>query len=656
MMLKKILFILFFSTVSYGQVVINELDADTPSTDKLEFIELKSDTPNFPLDGYVLVFFNGSSTGSTSTSYMAIDLDGYTTDLNGIFHLGNTLVSPSPILTITDSSIQNGPDAVALYQGNASDFPDGTLATSTNLKSALAYSNGTTAPSTLMTALNLSTFINENQTLKAATVSIQRKNDGTYELKAPTPGANNDGTGVVFNAITTSVNPNRNLLEGETFEVVFTTQTPVSSNDLMFSFSIVNGNFDIYDYSGNFSVTIPVGQTTATKTIQLTDDTLDEGDEFLKITIGSIPSGYVLSNNNKIVRVNDNDYEVKPWGTPLNPTYNLCPNLAPSGYYDSLEGKSGNQLKQVIQDIIANPSVVREHSYADVWEMLKQADVNPENGSQVWLMYVERPSSKVDQQTGTSGAVGFWNREHIYCQSRGNFSLDPLAPNDGINVWTTTDANDITAGGADGHHLRAEDSPENTVRNNRNYGVDYNGPSGNAGSWRGDVARAIFYMAVRYNGLNVVNGDVSETPTGYIGDLNTLLSWNTLDKADDFEMNRNNVIYNWQKNRNPFIDYPLLAEYVFGSHFGETWYASMSNPDFNLEWNVSLYPNPAQNYIVIGGLRESTPIEIYSAAGIKVYEGVYFPESQLNLNLSSGIYMLKMTQEGRSTTKKLIIK
>ncbi len=84
------------------------------------------------------------------------------------------------------------------------------------------------------------------------------------------------------------------------------------------------------------------------------------------------------------------------------------------------------------------------------------------------------------------------------------------------------------------------------------------------------MARALFYMAVRFNGLDVVNGDPSEyqvdgvTPSGNIGDLATLLTWNTTDPRDDFEMNRNNYIYTWQMNRNPFIDYPQFSRLHLG--------------------------------------------------------------------------------------------
>ena len=74
-MLKKYHLIIALMTTFFmnGQIVINELDCDTPSTDDREFIELKSDSPNFPLDGYVLVLFNGTGT-QANLSYYVIDL------------------------------------------------------------------------------------------------------------------------------------------------------------------------------------------------------------------------------------------------------------------------------------------------------------------------------------------------------------------------------------------------------------------------------------------------------------------------------------------------------------------------------------------------------------------------------------------------------
>ena len=654
-MIKRLLnLLLLFSVATFSQaVVINELDADTPSTDVLEFIELKSATPNFSLDGYVLVFFNA---GNANKSYLALDLDGLVTDVNGIVTLGNVGVSPAPDRNITDSVIENGPDGVGLYFLN-NPPATGTVATTTNLVDALIHKTNDADPTSLMTALGETKAYDEfiSSTSPSDQNSIQRKNDGSYEIKTPTPDVPNDGSGIIANAITATFSAFE-LSEPNPFAITFSTQTPVTGSNLVLNYMLANGAFTTGDYSGNLSATIPVGSSSVVVNYTLVDDIINEGDETLKLTIASVPTQYSLTNNNIEVRVHDNDYIVQPWGTPLNPTHGLCPKQIPSGYYDSLEGKSGTQLKQAIKDIIANPSEVRYQTYGDVWEILKQADTDPSNSSNVWLMYVEQGSSKLNQQTSTSGAIGSWNREHIFCQSRGDFdaskSLDSNI--DGIDTYTLSNASDIYAGGSDAHHIRAEDSPENSVRNNRNYGVDYIGPNGNVGSWKGDVARACFYMACRYDGLDVVNGDVAEH-LGKIGDLATLLAWNKTDTADDFEGNRNNVIYNWQRNRNPFIDYPLLVDYVFGDKFGQTWNARLANESYN-KFDVVMYPNPSNGLIQIAGLTNFAMVEIYSISGQRVFQSKYEIDSILNLDLASGIYMIKITEGDKSITKKLVIK
>lgn len=660
-MLKKLLLFLLISNAGFSQVFINELDCDTPGTDALEFVEFRTVTPNFSLNGYVLIFFNEG----TGLSYQSFDLDGMLTDVNGITTLGSIGVSPAPDRNAPDNFIENGPDGLAIYQLNTAPVNGKTPAQITALGAvlidALIYeTNDAVAATGLMAALGETISYDEQISVAnpSSVNSIQRKDDGTYETKIPTPDLPNDGSGFIANAITATFSTSE-LTEPNSFTITFSTQTPVTGSNLVLNYTLANGAFTTGDYSGLVTATIPVGSSNVVVNYTLVDDAINEGDEILKLTIAAVASNYSLTNNNIEIRVHDNDYIVQPWGTPLAPTYGLCPSTKPAGYYDSLEGLSGATLKQAIQDIIANPTV-RYQTYGDVWEMLAEADTSPQNDGYVWLMYVEHSSSKLNQQTGTSGAIGFWNREHIYCQSRGDFDnggANPLdTSSDGINSYTfTSGANDIYAGGSDGHHIRAEDSPENSSRNNRNYGVDYNGPTGNAGSWRGDVARAIFYMAVRYNGLNVVNGNVSETPTGYIGDLATLLTWNVADPADDFEMNHNNVVYTWQQNRNPFVDYPDLANYIWGANAGQVWHLPLSTPEFN-ELQVAIYPNPAQEYLIISGVNNEAVVEILSMTGLSAYQGKYKTNEKINLNLSAGIYLIKVTENNKSAIKKLIIK
>jgi hypothetical protein len=223
----QLLFFIVFSSLSYAQVVINEIDPDTPSTDQKEFVELKSTTANFSLDGYVLVFYNGSN----SLSVYSIDLDGYSTDINGNILIGNSQVFPAPAIIFPDAVLQNGPDGVALYLANASDFPLDTPATSTNLVDALINVSNDADPVALMTALGETVSYNEamNGTTNTPLHSIQRKSDGTYEVKAPTPKANNDGTGIPINYITTTFDAST-YTEGQPVNITFTTTTPVTSN------------------------------------------------------------------------------------------------------------------------------------------------------------------------------------------------------------------------------------------------------------------------------------------------------------------------------------------------------------------------------------------------------------------------------------------
>jgi len=647
-------FFLFFGFISSGQVVINEIDADNPGNDVYEFVELKSSTPNFPLDGYVLVFFNDSN----SSSYYTFDLDGFVTDINGIIHFGNVAVTPAPVGIIPNNKIQNGPDVVALYLGNDSDFPytssSGTLATMTNLIDAVAYSNSnSTTPSNLMSILNLIVSTADIETTSSISKSVQRKNDGTYEVKIPTPGVNNDGSGVVLNYLSVSTSQ-VSYNEGESFNIIFTTSEAVTGNDLNINFTLNNGNFDTNDFSGLLAVTIPVGQTTSQTNILLIDDSINEGDEEMLIDLQTLPFGYVANNDNTIIRIYDNDYVVQSYGTPLNPTYGLVIPTIPTGYYDSLEGLSGDALKQAVQDIIANPAVVRSHNYGDIEFILKEADKNPLNSNQVWQMYVELPKAILDYQVGSSN-IGVWNREHIFPQSRGGFSGGTSSTPDGIGVWLPTNADDILSGHADAHHLRAEDGAENSARSNRDYGSDYNGPTGSQGSWNGDVARALFYMAVRYNGLNLVNGNPSDAIVGQMGDLATLLTWNTTDPRDDFEMKRNNYIYTWQINRNPFIDYPLLADYIFGANFGQPWSSTLST-ESPIENRVAVYPNPASEYLFVSGLEGSSKVEIYTITGQLIQIQDFENDVRINLDLNTGMYLVKVINEFRSTTRKIIVK
>lgn len=644
-----LLFLVF--NFSWTQIlVINEFDPDSPSTDTAEFIELKSQVPNFSTNGFILVFFNGSTSGADS-SYMVIDLEGFQTDNNGLLVIGSEGVSPFPQLIIAENVIQNGADAVGIYQANITDFPEGTLATQNNLIDAMVYGTNDADDTVLLGLLGETIQYNDNGT-SANPRSIQRFVDAmdneSYATATPTPRRENDGSGNAINPVLISVNDTQ-FNEGATFDITFTAESNVTS-DLNFTINLDNFTFNTMDYTGNVNLTIASGQNTTSTTITIIDDANDEGDEVMEIRFLNLVEPIVASNNNVEVRVVDNDFTIAAWGTPVNPTTGIVQSTQPNGYYDSLDGLADLALRQALQDIIANPSTVRAQTYADVIDILKEADQNPENSNQVWLLYREEGRAKLDLQTGSNNA-GKWNREHTFPRSRGGFDdieADEIA--DGIDVFWTTKADSLRHGNSDAHALRAADAAENSTRGNQHYG-QYVGPTGTLGSFRGDVARSVLYMEIRYNGLEVVNG--FPDTVGQLGDLATLLDWHRNDPPDDFEMNRNNVIYNWQRNRNPFIDQPLLVEYIWGNNVGELWDQSLSIEDNELE-NLVIYPNPTDGRIYLKG-DSVVSLEVYSLQGklLKRFDNF---SNYVELNLSSGLYILKMINEGKSYVQKLIVK
>lgn len=638
-----LIFISFFYINTYSQLFINEIDSDTDSVDQLEFIEIKSESPNFSLDGYIIVLFNGSSNGSDS-SYLAIDLNGFQTDLNGLFLIGNNNVSPSAQIIVPNNSIQNGADAVAIYQAPLSDFPNSTLATTTNLVDALVYDTSDSDDENLMQLLGVNIQINENENGNKDFESIQRSNNGSYFVDTPTPREVNEGNGVFLNGINFSFDQDF-YNEGDQIQINFTTEEALQESITIF-FNLEYQNFDSNDYSDIDNVTIQSGEDSASVLIDIIDDEIDEGDEDLMLSLDFQNENFILLNNNQIIRVNDNDFIIADYGTPINPTYANVNNLFSENYYSNLNGLAGEDLIIALKEIISNPELVRAHSYSDIKEILKQADVNPENSNQVWLVYTEQARSKIDFQT-TSSNIGKWNREHTFPRSRGGFNNISADSNaDGIDQYWQTSIDSLRHANSDAHGIRASDGPENSSRGNKHYG-DYNGPTGNLNSFKGDVARSVLFLSLRYNGLDIVDG--FPDTVGQLGDLQTILSWNELDPVDDFEKNRNNVIYNWQNNRNPLIDLPEIVNYIWGENYGEVWF---DNLNISVNQNgFEFYPNPTNGNISFNSYLDK--VEVYSLNGQKLLS--FKNVNMLEINLEKGLYLIFLYKEGKSSNHKIII-
>ncbi|MBB5960353.1 endonuclease I [Saccharothrix tamanrassetensis] len=224
-------------------------------------------------------------------------------------------------------------------------------------------------------------------------------------------------------------------------------------------------------------------------------------------------------------------------------------------YYRDAIGKSGSSLKTVLHQIIRTNTKL---SYDQVWNALKVTDEDPGNAANVVLLYSGRSQSK----STNGGNADDWNREHVWAKSHGDFGT-------------------ATGPGTDLHHLRPEDVSVNANRGNKDFDLggsvaaEAPGNYTDGDSWeprnavKGDVARMLFYMAVRYEGgdgfANLeLNNNVGNGTAPYMGRQSVLLQWHAQDPPDAFEKRRNQVIYDaYQHNRNPFIDHPEWAPSIW---------------------------------------------------------------------------------------------
>ncbi|MFH5882065.1 endonuclease [Liberiplasma polymorphum] len=234
----------------------------------------------------------------------------------------------------------------------------------------------------------------------------------------------------------------------------------------------------------------------------------------------------------------NNRYEIHVTKTVLKDASLLS--LILDEYYKDAEGLYGEYLMVVLRDILRESYFGID--YDTVRDALIETDRDPENPDNIILIYVRTSVLGVWDQGAT------WNREHVWPQSL----LGVPASGASINV------------SSDLHNLSPADPSENTRRGNKYFYTQltteaYEPPN----VVKGDVARMLFYMITMYENLSLVN----TKPNVYeMGHLDTLLMWHFMYEVRMFEENRNNVIQDWQGNRNPFIDYPHLVELMYWNH------------------------------------------------------------------------------------------
>lgn len=249
----------------------------------------------------------------------------------------------------------------------------------------------------------------------------------------------------------------------------------------------------------------------------------------------------------------------------------------PAGYYSRLEGKSGAALKAAVFEVI-NPHT-QVSSYSNLPRYFEQTDVYP-SSRQWWDMY-----SNVERYAPSFTGL---NREHAFPKS----------------WWKLNGSVEYTPAYVDLNHLYPSDGPANQAKSNYPLGMTAANPkfdngvskigypvSGQGGGaqyvyepadeYKGDFARTYFYMVTCYQNLTWNSTwmlQQNDYPTLNSWAVNLLLQWHRDDPVSQKEVDRNEVVYGYQNNRNPFIDFPDLAEYIWGNKVGESFSPGTVNP------------------------------------------------------------------------------
>lgn len=242
---------------------------------------------------------------------------------------------------------------------------------------------------------------------------------------------------------------------------------------------------------------------------------------------------------------------------------------APEGYYNSLKGKREGELKTAVHNLICNFTKIS--SYSDLPRYFQHTDVYPDS-RRWWDMYSDIPLY--------APSFAGLNREHSFPKSWWGGSTSVSAYVD-LNHLYPSEARANQA--KSNYPLGVVDRTSSIKFQNGITTVGYPvaGQGGGAGfvfepddEYKGDFARTYFYMVTCYQNLTwsytfMVNQNLFPTLNNWAATL--LMKWHRQDPVSEKEILRNEAVYQIQNNRNPFIDQPALAEYLWGDHVGEAF-------------------------------------------------------------------------------------
>ena len=549
--------------VASAEVFINEIHYDNAGSDSGERVEVVA-TAGESLSGYRIYLYNGST--PSAATYYDNDLvpAGNLVSCGGSVRIA-TVVYPT-------NGIQNGAsDAIALVNGS------GTLVQFLSYEGAVTGSNG---PAAGRVSSNLPVSESESSAVGS---SLQLGGSGSTYANFSWQASGTQTFGAC-NRNQTFAAPNPPPVVTSTTPADGATGVPAAS-DLTVGFSesvtLATGAFALQcSQSGAVALTHPTNGTSFT----ISTNTALFASETCALTVTA-------------AKVSDSGGAQPAQNTVVNFT------IAAAGsgggtYYARVNTSSASQLRcSLHQTIRGHTAYPYSGGTTNSWSILEIADEDPNNAGRILDVYRNRSYLKGSERAGTGTGITY-NREHTWPNSLGFGSASgdlglPHAPYTDTHMLYLSDAGYNSDRGnkpyadctlASGCGERVTEANNGAGGGSGVYPGNSNwvkGPEGNAGSFqgwgkrRGDLARAILYMAIRYEGgRDVVTNQsepdleltddrskivVTSASPAYMGLMSTLLAWHSADPPDAAERVRNEVIFSFQGNRNPFIDHPEWA-------------------------------------------------------------------------------------------------
>jgi len=293
----------------------------------------------------------------------------------------------------------------------------------------------------------------------------------------------------------------------------------------------------------------------------------------------------------------------------------------PTGYYSSVSGKRDAELKTALHKLLYNHTLVS--SYNNLPNYFRRTDVYPpesERYGQWWDMYSDIPLY--------SNSFKGLNREHSFPKSWWGGSTSTPAYIDLNHLYPSEAAANMAKSNYPLGEVSGKPEFDNGVTT---VGAPVSNQGGGArlvfepaDEYKGDFARTYFYMVTCYQNLTwkytwMVSNNIYPTLNSWAIDL--LLRWHHEDKVSQKELDRNEEVYKVQANRNPFIDYPELADYIWGDRKGEAFFPgseSHGDPvlitpvqDMSLEFGETVVNDPNVASLQIRGENLQTNPELY---------------------------------------------